>query len=250
MARIRTIKPSFWKDQKVGRLNRDVRLMFIGLWNFADDEGVVCADPSVIKSELFPFDVKLRLRTIEIWLAQLIEALMIIPFTFNGESYFVIRTFKAHQNINRPQESKIPAEVIQQVIAKNSVTGHETITVGKEGKGKEWKGKEEPAFVFKNPFSEFFLKDWDLWKKFKADEFNFFYRTAISEQAAINELVQLSNGEEAVAQKIIRASIANGWKGFFQLKPENHGSSEGPRKPGGENNSIQSAFSKIDSMPD
>jgi hypothetical protein len=175
---------------------------------------------------------------------------MIIPFIFKGESYFVIRTFKAHQNINRPQESAIPLELIQGLITENSPNVHRTITAGKEGKGMEWKGKEEAAFVFINPFSEVFLKDWDLWKKFKADEFNFFYKTAISEQAAINELVQLSNGDEAVAQKIIRASIANGWKGFFQLKTENHGRSEGPRKPGGQNNSIQSAFSKIDSMPD
>ena len=250
MARIRTIKPSFWKDQKVGRLQRDARLMYIGLWNLADDEGVVCGDASVIKSELFPFDERLRLKTVEAWIAQLIEAIMIIPLNHQGESYYVIRTFKAHQNINRPQESAIPLEIIQQVITENSPNVHGTITAGKEGKGKEWKGKEEAAFVFQNPFSEFFSKDWDLWKKFKADEFNFFYKTAISEQAAINELVQLSNGEEAVAQKIIRASIANGWKGFFQLKTENHGSSENRRKPGGEGESIQSAFSKIDSMPD
>jgi hypothetical protein len=48
-------------------LQRDARLMFIGLWNLADDEGVVCGDASAIKSELFPFDERLRLKTVEAW---------------------------------------------------------------------------------------------------------------------------------------------------------------------------------------
>ena len=43
MARIRTIKPQFWDDLKIGRLSRDARLLYIGLWNFADDLGVVIA---------------------------------------------------------------------------------------------------------------------------------------------------------------------------------------------------------------
>lgn len=139
MPRIRTIKPSFWKDQKLGRLRRDVRLMFIGLWNLADDEGVVCADSFIIKSELFPFNEDLRMKTIQDWIEQLIKALMIIPFTFNGKSYYVIRTFKTHQSINRPQESKIPSETIQKILADHSLNTHGTITAGKEGNGKEWK---------------------------------------------------------------------------------------------------------------
>lgn len=252
MPRIRTIKPSFWKDQKLGRLKRDVRLMFIGLWNLADDEGVVCADSFIIKSELFPFDEDLRVKTIQEWIDQLIEALMIIPFTFNGESYYVIRTFKAHQSINRPQESKIPLETIQEVLAKHSLNTHGVVTVGKEGKGKEWNGKEgnEDLLLFKNPFSDNFLKDWDLWKNFKKDQFDFRYKTALSEQAAVNELVNLSKGDEVAAKKILMLSIANGWKGFFELKTERNGHSKGFRPPGGESESIQSAFAKIDSMPD
>jgi hypothetical protein len=224
--------------------------MYIGLWNLADDEGIVCADASVIKSELFPFDEKLRVKTIQHWIAQLIEALMIIPLSYQGENYYLIRTFKVHQSINKPMDSKVPLETIQKAITEHSKNTPVVLPAGKEGKGMEWKGKEEAALVFKNPFSDNFLEEWELWKKFKAHQFNFFYKTAISEQAAINELVQLSNGDEAVAQKIIRASIANGWKGFFQLKTENHGSSESLRKPGGQGESIQSAFSKIDSMPD
>ena len=40
MARIRTIKPKFYDDLKVGRLSRDARYLYIALWVFADDLGV------------------------------------------------------------------------------------------------------------------------------------------------------------------------------------------------------------------
>jgi hypothetical protein len=75
MPRIRTIKPSFWKDQKLGRMKRDVRLMFMGLWNLVDDEGVVCADSHTIKSELFPFDKDLRLKLLMNGLPSLLKPL-------------------------------------------------------------------------------------------------------------------------------------------------------------------------------
>ena len=161
MPRIRTIKPSFWKDQKLGRMKRDVRLMFIGLWNLADDEGVVCADSLIIKSELFPFDEDLRVKTINEWIAQLTEALMIIPFTFNGESYYVIRTFKAHQSINRPLESKIPLEIIQNALTEHSLNTHGANTAGKERNGKESnrKGKEGEEFFLQILFQKIFQKN-------------------------------------------------------------------------------------------
>ena len=41
MARIRTIKPEFWEDEKIGKLPIPCRLFFIGCWNFADDFGVI-----------------------------------------------------------------------------------------------------------------------------------------------------------------------------------------------------------------
>jgi hypothetical protein len=60
----------------------------------------------------------------------------------------------------------------------------------------------------------------------------------------------LSKGDEVAAKKILMLSIANGWKGFFELKTERNGYSKGFRPPGGESGSIRSAFAKIDSMPD
>src|SRR5690606_35012940 len=97
MARIRTVKPDFWTDEKIGSLRRDIRLLYIGLWNLSDDRGVIKANPSFIKGQLFSYDEDLRVGTIKEWLDALENGRMLIPFTFNGESYYIIRTFLLHQ---------------------------------------------------------------------------------------------------------------------------------------------------------
>jgi hypothetical protein len=74
------------------------------------------------------------------------------------------------------------------------------------------------------PFtSENFIKYWGIWKDYKKKEYNFKFKSIASEQAALNKLVKLSQGYEATAIKIIEESLANNWKGFFQLKNENNG---------------------------
>jgi len=54
MARIRTIKPEFWVDDVIVELTYEARLLFIGLWNFADDEGYIEDKPKRIKMQIFP----------------------------------------------------------------------------------------------------------------------------------------------------------------------------------------------------
>ena len=89
----------------------------------------------------------------------------------------------------------------------------------KEIKEKETKIKEKKVNEITFPFdSEVFKKYWSLWLEFKKEQFNFTYKSKISIQAALNELVKLSNGQEQTAIKIIEQSIAKGWQGFFQLK--------------------------------
>lgn len=74
-----------------------------------------------------------------------------------------------------------------------------------------------------NPFSENFLPHWSLWKDFKKEQFKFQYRSVVSEQAALNELVNLSGGREPTAIAIINQSIAKTWRGLFELKTSTDG---------------------------
>ena len=89
----------------------------------------------------------------------------------------------------------------------------------KEKKVKESKEKREIIFPFD---SNLFLENWNIWKEHRKESDRFSYKP-IGEQAALKELVEISKGNEEIAIKIILQSISKGWKGFFELKNNNHG---------------------------
>lgn len=62
------------------------------------------------------------------------------------------------------------------------------------------------------------IEYWDLWKDYKSKQFKFKYKTVQSEQAAFDDLVRLSDKNCKNAIEIIKQSMANGWKGLFELK--------------------------------
>lgn len=77
-----------------------------------------------------------------------------------------------------------------------------------------------------NPFSEVFIDTWNLWKQFRKEEHNFSYKGVISEQMALKRLVEVSEGYEDKAVRIIEQSISRGWMDFYKLKqPSNNGES-------------------------
>jgi len=69
------------------------------------------------------------------------------------------------------------------------------------------------------PFSsEKFSTAWGLWKQYKKEQFNFNYRSAVTEQTALKKLVEYSENDEATALLILEQSVGNGWAGLFSLK--------------------------------
>jgi len=68
-----------------------------------------------------------------------------------------------------------------------------------------------------------FIENWKTWKEYKKNQFKFNFKSTNSEQIAINHLIKLSDKKEQNAIDIINQSIANGWKGFFQLKTNQNG---------------------------
>ena len=56
MARTRSIKPSFFKNEYLAECEPMARLLFIGLWTLADSTGRMEFRPLRIKAELFPYD--------------------------------------------------------------------------------------------------------------------------------------------------------------------------------------------------
>jgi hypothetical protein len=56
MARARSIKPSFYKNEHLAECEPMARLLFIGLWTLADRDGRLENRPLRIKAELFPYE--------------------------------------------------------------------------------------------------------------------------------------------------------------------------------------------------
>lgn len=101
------IKPDFWRDEKIGLCSYAERLMFIALWNFADDNGVGRASRQLIKADAFPYD-DIGGAEVEAWLLGLERLGLIKLYEKNGQRYYFIRHFKRHQKINRPTPSCLP----------------------------------------------------------------------------------------------------------------------------------------------
>jgi hypothetical protein len=141
MPRIRTIKPDFWDDKKVASLDIPVRLLFIGMWNFSDDYGTIDADPSWIKTRVFPRDEKLRISDVQSWLDALVNARMIEPFEYNNEAFFNIRTFNSHQKIDKPSKPSVPIEDKRRILGESSTTAQRVLDDGSAlySKGKDSK---------------------------------------------------------------------------------------------------------------
>lgn len=129
MARIRTIKPEFWTDDKLTECSMSARLLFIGTWNFADDSGNLDRSPKQIKARVFPADNV----DCEPLLQELIGHGMLTEYAVNDKTYLHIQGFTKHQVINRPSKPSCPA-------FDESLRTHGGLNT--EGKGRERKGKE------------------------------------------------------------------------------------------------------------
>ena len=96
-------------------------------------------------------------------------------------------------------------------------------SIYKEPINKKPNNKEKVIFPFT---SKKFTEHWNRWTEYKKVEHRFNYKGNTSIQAALMDLNTKSKQNENVACKIIMQSIANGWKGFFELKNNNNGTHE------------------------
>lgn len=268
MARIRTIKPQFWDDAKIGRIPRDARLLYIGLWTFADDLGVVIADPVWLKSKIFPYD-RIQIQQLEAWLGLLEKTGFISLLSVKSESFYYLPTFSRHQIINRPNldDVNINKKLLDNILAKftdQSVINHGSISdqsvtiIGEEKdrdsstpynppkgeigspdsddesvengpeKKKSCGKRKETDLSFVEPSFQPVMAEWLAYKSERGQT----YRQQ-GLKACYSKLRELSNGDPDIARKIIRQSMANNWAGLFLLKTTNdYGRSTKNQPPG------------------
>jgi hypothetical protein len=127
------------------------------------------------------------------------------------------------------------------VIVSDSVNGNVNAIGNVTKKTKQQNATPLPREEISNPFGVSGTRIWDAWKSYKQDEHRKSYKSAKTEQQAINQLYELSGGNVETASKIVQQSIANQWQGLFELKNTNNGN----QKQGGSlRESVQEEFNK------
>lgn len=161
MARIRTIKPEFWTSEQVVECSMNARLLFIGLWNFCDDNGVHPYATKTIKMEIFPGD-EIKLSTVENWIGELIKYKLLRTYHIEDKRYLQVTGWH-HQKIDKPN----PKHPIPIVFDDDSTNGQRAFDDQSpaEGKGRESKGKD---VLYASPDGEpNALSDFEIfWKEY------------------------------------------------------------------------------------
>lgn len=146
MARIRTIKPEFFTSEQVAECSPNARLMFVGLWCFADDSGVHPASAARIKMEVFPADQFTKIE-IDGFVSELVSAGLLQTYQVEGQAFLRVTGWSKHQKIDQPtykhplEDGQIPANV-RRASTEHSPKAQRTFTPGMEWNGEEGKGKE------------------------------------------------------------------------------------------------------------
>jgi hypothetical protein len=138
VARIRTIKPEFWKHEDLSELPEATHMLAAALLNHADDEGYFNANPALVRAECSP------LREPSVSVHDSLNLLAKIGYLqlgagTDGKRYGRIVTFDDHQRVNRPTPSKIKPLV---AVWESSPKAHPQLSESSppERKGREGKG--------------------------------------------------------------------------------------------------------------
>lgn len=107
MARIRTVKPEFFKHYELFKAEKEtklpLRLAFEGLWLCADKEGRFKYNPTHLKLDILPYDevdFKVILAALEVYG-------FILKYTVDSKKYGWIPTLKDHQRFNGTEAKSV-----------------------------------------------------------------------------------------------------------------------------------------------
>lgn len=223
MARIRYLKPDFFKDEDLAVHPYWIRLLFAGLWNIADKEGRLEDRPKRIKVDLFPYDnVDINNGLEE--LAKLKNGSkrpFIQRYEIDGERYIQIVNWNKHQKPHHTeQESKIPIPPTLNTMGmeKGMEKQHEA---GNELRNGEATVKK-PLLVSASNTTQTkfsFLND----EKFKTVFNEYLEMRKKIRKPATNKAIDLALNtlhkyDLKVSIGMLEQSIMNSWTGIFPLK--------------------------------
>lgn len=98
MARIRSVHPGLFTDEAFMQLSDAARMLLIGLWTEADDQGVFEWKPLTLKARLRPADDG----SVEPLLDAIVAQDLVKRIEVDGRSYGLVRNFRKFQRPQKP----------------------------------------------------------------------------------------------------------------------------------------------------
>lgn len=144
MARIRTIKPEFFKHEGIFDAEQEtglpLRLAFAGLWTQCDREGRFAWRPRQLKVDILPYD--------DVDFSRVLDALatrgFVVKYASGGREFGAIPSWHRHQVVNnREKASELPEPA--EIVEVSDASGTREPRVGHAGKA-EGKGKEGKVY--------------------------------------------------------------------------------------------------------
>ncbi|MFD0314643.1 hypothetical protein [Streptomyces flavalbus] len=109
MARIRTVKPDLFVNERVAACSVTAVVTYIGLFTQSDDHGRHRDNPAIIAGLLWPLRAEHTPVHVEEDLQQLADAGLICRYTgCDGKRYLHVTGWYEHQKIDRPSQSRLP----------------------------------------------------------------------------------------------------------------------------------------------
>jgi len=108
MARKRMIDPNIWQSEDFGKLSMLAKIVFIGLFSNADDQGRGRAKPIYIKSILFPYDEEISAMDIEKAFAEIAMNMSITFYSCKNREYYSLNNWHKWQKVDKAYESLFP----------------------------------------------------------------------------------------------------------------------------------------------
>lgn len=137
MARIRTIKPEFWDSPDTARASLRARLLYISMWNLADDYGVGDGNFKRIIGFAFPND-EIGVAEIPRLIAEVSRTFSVMFFDYEGRPYYWIPSWETHQRTEKRAKQRVPfPEDPKTLTSSGEMTGggNSAASVGDSGAG-------------------------------------------------------------------------------------------------------------------
>jgi hypothetical protein len=192
-------------------------LNFMCRTKYTEDELIKIMDGRLIKFEGFWFIPKFLKFQYGTLVSKMPAVKSVVKELKSKKLLDFSKDFVEVPSINESDESDNSSLTVTEPLPKSS------LTLKDKDKDKDKVKNKIKVLIDIKPFSENFRKVWSDWKQYKIEQFNFQYKSQLSEKNAFLHLVKLSNQNESYATELVNFAIGKAWEGFHIPKEKiNH----------------------------